>query len=49
MMEIRNLDGITFTTIYETFLEAFRDYAVDVNYMNTERLGNKKKKHRYGY
>ena len=47
MMEIRNLDGITFTTIYETFLEAFRDYAVDVNYMNTERLGNRAIKNGY--
>jgi ribosomal protein S18 acetylase RimI-like enzyme len=47
MMEIRNLSGISFATIYQTFLDAFKDYAVDVNYMDAVKLENRAIKNGY--
>jgi ribosomal protein S18 acetylase RimI-like enzyme len=46
-MEIRNLTGISFETIYQTFLEAFKDYAVNVNYMDALKLKNRAIKNGY--
>ncbi len=46
-MEIRNLTGISFETIYQTFLEAFRDYGVNVNYMDAKKLENRAIKNGY--
>jgi len=40
-MEIRDLTGVSFETIYQTFLEAFKDYAVNVNYMDVKKLENR--------
>lgn len=40
-MDMRNLSGISFDTIYQTFLEAFKDYAFDVNYMDARKLENR--------
>ncbi|MCB2220984.1 MAG: GNAT family N-acetyltransferase [Bacteroidetes bacterium] len=46
-MEIRNLNGVSFETIYQTFLEAFKDYAVNVNYMDAVKLQNRAIKNGY--
>ncbi len=40
-MQIKNLNGVSFDTIYQTFLEAFKDYAVDVHYMDARKLENR--------
>jgi len=46
-IEFRNLKGVTFDQLNETFHEAFSDYAIDVSYMTTKIMKNRAIKNGY--